>query len=517
MKVLQVIGCIVVTSSLLTACSLLDPGEKGETTGEDKGPVPVSDRADIEGAAVQIVARGSFVDPEVGQVLNAAGSGSGFIIDPSGMAVTNNHVVTGSALLEVYVGGEDEPRNAKVLGVSECSDLAVIDIDGEGYPFFEWRKGEIDAGLDVYAAGFPLGDPEFTLTRGIVSKAEASGESVWASVDSVIEHDANINPGNSGGPLLDDKNRVVGVNYASDPEANQHFAITPGEGLEIISELSDGQDVTSIGINGQAVLSEDETLSGIWVSSVESGSPADEAGVRGGDILTKLEGLVLATDGTMSDYCDVLRSRDRKDTMNIEVLRFETGEVLEGQLNGRKLKTSTTLAPEVTEEVPEESAAEGYSGFTTVTDNSESLKMEVPNEWTDINGNNWEFEGEAVGPGLNASADLQAYNDTWEEPGAFLGASVSLAQSYTVDQMLDAFDYSRDCEKEGRFDYADELYSGKYDFWKNCGPENTSFVILSTMPDDQSYITMIQILIKSEADLEAMERILTTFEVTGAA
>jgi hypothetical protein len=101
-----------------------------------------------------------------------------------------------------------------VLGVSECSDLAVIDIEGEGYPYFEWHDGAINTGIDVYAAGFTFSDPEFTLTRGIVSKAEANGETPWASVDAVLEHDATINPGNSGGPLVGNNSKVVGVNYA---------------------------------------------------------------------------------------------------------------------------------------------------------------------------------------------------------------------------------------------------------------------------------------------------------------
>jgi serine protease Do len=90
-------------------------------------PIPaglVTNVEDVKKATVQIEAEGSFVDPQVGQVYNVAGRGSGFIIDPSGIAVTNNHVVTGAALIKVWVGGETKPRNARVLGVSECWDLA---------------------------------------------------------------------------------------------------------------------------------------------------------------------------------------------------------------------------------------------------------------------------------------------------------------------------------------------------------------------------------------------------------
>ena len=68
------------------------------------------------------------------------------------------------------------------------------------------------------------GEPQFTLTRGIVSKEEADGETYWASVDYVVEHDATINPGNSGGPLLDADGRVVGINYSS-RSTDQYYAI----------------------------------------------------------------------------------------------------------------------------------------------------------------------------------------------------------------------------------------------------------------------------------------------------
>jgi serine protease Do len=240
----------------------------------------------VEDATVQIEAQGSFVDPQVGLQQNVAGRGSGFIIDEAGVAVTNNHVVTGAAFLQVWVGGESEPRNARVLGVSERSDLAVIDIEGEGYPYLEWFDGPLSTGITVFAAGFPLGDPEFTLTRGIVSKERARGETNWASVDAVIEHDATINPGNSGGPLVAENGKVVGVNFAGSPQARQQFAIARDEALRVIEPLRAGQEVNSIGVNGTAV-TDGERVSGIWVASVQSGSPADRAGVKGGDIITR--------------------------------------------------------------------------------------------------------------------------------------------------------------------------------------------------------------------------------------
>ena len=162
----------------------------------------IGDVADAKKAVIQIVAQGSFVSSESGEQQSMVGAGSGFIIDSSGIAVTNQHVVEGAGSLDVFVGGSTKAVNAKILGVSECNDLAVIDLEGDGYNYFEWYDGKLEPGLEVFAAGFPLGDPEYTLTDGIIAKAEANGDTGWASLKYTVEHSANIQPGNSGGPLL---------------------------------------------------------------------------------------------------------------------------------------------------------------------------------------------------------------------------------------------------------------------------------------------------------------------------
>lgn len=321
------------------------PAASGPTPAQ-VSPLLVTSFQDVKKATIQIEAQGTFIDPQFGAQVNVAGRGSGFIFDPSGLAITNNHVVAGAALLKVWVGGDTQTTyNARILGVSECSDLAVIQLIGSDFPYLAWYDGRPAVGDVVYAAGFPLGDPEFTLTKGIISKDNTSGETSWASVDGVIEHDATINPGNSGGPLVNTDGQVVGVNFASSGNTNQYFAIGRQAADQVIRLLRDGTDYQSIGVNPHAVVAEDGSYSGVWVSSVESGSPSDKAGVKAGDLIVSIENIVLAHDGTLSSYCDILRTRERTSTMAIRVVRWSTAEILEGQLNGRELQVVPTPKP----------------------------------------------------------------------------------------------------------------------------------------------------------------------------
>lgn len=471
----------------------------------------ISSLEDVNKAVVRIVAQGTFVDPEIGLMANATGSGSGFLISEDGLVVTNNHVVTGAALLRVYVGGSDDPVNAKILGVSECSDLAVIQLDGDEYPYFDWYEETPSVGLDVFAAGYPLGDPEFTMTRGIVSKANAGGESVWASVDNVIEHDATINPGNSGGPLVTEDGQVVGVNYAGASSTNQYFAIKRAEALKVIDILSGGEDVNSIGVNGTAV-NNGSGISGIWVASVDSGSPADKAGIEAGDILTALEGLNLATDGSMADYCDILRSNTAEDVLDIQILRYATSEVLEGQINGDDLVVVESFATELATEVDSASGATSYSGYTTVSDDTGLLQVEVPSEWSDINGAAWGTdENDEFGLAVRASADLDGWYDGWVTSGIFFGATTNVIDLGTL---LDENDFSGACEYDGRKDYDDGLYKGIYDLWSNCdGVSDMLFINLAAAPEANDFMVQVQIIAVTQADLEALDKILDSFIV----
>ncbi len=467
----------------------------------------------VKSATIQIEAEGTFVDPQ-GTQTSSAGRGSGFIIDPSGIAVTNNHVVAGAAMLKVWVGGESEPRNAKLLGGSECSDLAVIDLEGDGYPYLTPYTGKATTGLDIYAAGFPLGDPEFTLTRGIISKERANGDTDWASVKAVLEHDAVINPGNSGGPLVTKEGQVVGVNYASYREAQQSFAIAWTEAADIVEALQTDDDVDSLGVNAQAVVLEDGSLSGVWAASVQAGSLADKAGVQSGDIIVKLEDVDLATDGTMADYCDILRTHEPDDALNVEVVRFATEEMWAGQINGRELALSFSFAQQGQGDVEDTGDSATYTDYVKIEDESGAILMEVPAEWADQDGSAWMNEDEIIGASLSAAPDLDEFHSGYEAPGVFFSAA-PLSGEFDADGLLDAVGEQEGCTYEGRLDYADELYTGRYDYYTDCGDAGAVLFVVVAAPEAQDFVTVIIMQAVTAADLDAADHVFNTFTVAG--
>jgi serine protease Do len=473
----------------------------------------------VQPAVVQIIAEGTIRDPELGVASNA-GSGSGFIISPDGIAVTNNHVVTGAATLQVYVGGElDRSFNAVVLGVSECNDLAVIDItEDEPLPFLEWYDGELSAGLEVYAAGFPLGDPEFTLTRGIVAKAEASGETPWASIDSTIEHDANIQPGNSGGPLVTTEGQVAAINYATGSETNtsQFFAIRNDLARPVVERLIDG-DFEALGINGQAVVDEEAGISGIWVAGVAPGSPASETKILPGDIVTTLNGLPVGGDGTYSDYCDVLRTAGDR-PITVEVLRFDTSEVLRGELNGdtpKPLEQAFSFADELGDEVAEDPVdappeAPEISGYQTLTDDTGVLTVDAPIEWADVQTAPFMLDDGTQAPLIVASPSIAEFDANYLTPGLLFTA---VGPVPSLDETLALF-APGECTDAGIQDYSDAAYTGRYQTFTDCAGTSTVYVTVAAVPPDNSFTAIVVMQLVSDADLAVLDQVFATFIVT---
>jgi serine protease Do len=485
------------STALPTSTPTTTPSLTPEPTFTITPPIGlVASLPDVRQAVIRIVPQGSFISPAGWPLTNAVWAGSGFIISRDGLAVTNNHVVTGAGLIEVWVNGEDQPRHARVLGTSECSDLSVIDIDGEGFRYFEWYNGPLDVGLDVYAAGYPLGEPEFALTRGIISRLKPELKTPWAAVESVLEHDAHLSPGNSGGPLLTLDGRVVGVNYAGSL-AGQFYAIDAPSALDMVDKLRSGQDVEAIGINGEVISDYWLGTLGLWVASIEPGSPADAAGIRAGDLITMFGGLGLDQDETLATYCDVLRSHGAEDVIDFEVLR--DGQTGKGQINGRTLEFKgnnwdlfPTLAPEVPTLMPEPTS----DAFQTVRDDSASIEVSVPSSWTDIDGSAWfDDYGQEIGAQLSASPDLISWSWGWETSGVFIGVSSDLATSETVNSLLDNESWE-ECQFEGRYDHDDTQFMGAYDKYIDCGgPGGATLTVLVAQPKESitDYLLVVQL------------------------
>ncbi|MCK0113495.1 S1C family serine protease [Ornithinimicrobium sp. F0845] len=504
--------------------STADPGSEdptedvAETAADQPGPITRFDQA--QPAVVQIIATGTLRDPEVG-LSSTAGSGSGFLISPDGLIVTNNHVVTGASTLEVYVGGDDSTSyHASVVGASECSDLALIKIDpDEPMPYLEWADEVASPGLDVYAAGFPLGDPEYTLTKGIVSKANANGDITGSSsIEHTIEHDATIQPGNSGGPLITVDGEVLAVNYAggtlAEGASRQFWAIAAGLAEPMVEKLADG-DTESLGINGMPFFDEKLALSGIWVSGVKPGSPASRGGLLPGDIVLSLNGLPMATDGGYRDYCDVVRTSG-SNAMTVEVLRWDTAEVLRGEINGDDgLVPILSLTEEVGEDVPDggETVDDGtpvpaFYTYETVTDDTGALSVDVPSVWDDrqtapeLSPEGWAFIG--------ASDDMAAFRSGWTHPGL-----VFYLRPYQGDEsdILSHYTYEDVCAEQYTEEFSDVMYSGLFQIWSDCRDTDGIVVNLLFSNNDHTYTAVMTTYVATEADLEALDRAFASFTV----
>ncbi len=477
----------------------------------------VSSKEEARTAVVRIVSQGSFRDPEVG-FQSGAGSGSGFIVSPDGLMVTNQHVVEGAGSVEVFIDGEDRPLNARILGVSECNDLAVLDLEGDGYPYFEWFEGNVEAGIDVWAAGFPMGDPEYSISRGSVVKAEANGETEWASFDYSIEHDATTEPGNSGGPVITEDGRVVGVHYAGgDVYGNgviRRFAIPAELAIDVVEVLSQGQDQDSIGINGTAVAGED--LAGIWVSGVRAGSPASDLGIEAGDIVLSLGGrdVVSPQDladygwATKSGYCDVLRTQGTDRAIEITVLRFDTGEILSGELNNpeRQLKVVETISSQL-----DADSSDSYE-YETVSDINGVFAVDLPVQWSERNFTDWEFFG-VQNPSIQASADLNGYRDTWTTAGIEVIFAKDLDEEEIDDALIaidSALNLSTTCTLDGTEQYTNGSVAGQYLVYSMCDGNSMMFVIGAFWDPITDGLIILTAQVIDDADLQAIDQVLAS-------
>jgi len=271
---------------------------------------------------------------ENGQVQESLGSG--FIVDPKGYIITNNHVVEKAD--KIYVKLSTDPdtqdlgRPARVIGVDKATDLAVIKIDtSTGLPTV--KMGDSDSaqvGDWVEAIGSPFALAQ-TVTAGIISaKNRTIDPGVAGQFQHFLQTDAAINPGNSGGPLLNMNGEVIGVNTAIYTQSAGYqgigFAMPSNTVVSVYNDLiSPAHKVTrgSIGIQFHEGLSGAVNRiygfkNGVLVQQVQPGGPADKAGIKAGDIITTVDGRAIK-DG--DDLVNEIASRKPGSTIRLGYLR----------------------------------------------------------------------------------------------------------------------------------------------------------------------------------------------------
>ena len=158
--------------------------------------------------------------------------------------------------------------------------------------------------------------------------------------------------------------------------------------------------------------------------------------------------------------------------------------------------------------------------YMLVTDDYESLELEVPSWWIDIDGSAWIFDGEVVGASIWAAPDLDGFVSTWDTPGVMFDVSDDIAEWVGYIELLDLrreemLDY---CELDGRYDYEDALYRGKYDLFHKCGGAGGPwYMVLSAVSqyDQFSYLILVEAQIISDEDWDHAQHVLDTFVVVG--
>jgi serine protease Do len=228
----------------------------------------------------------------------AAAEGSGFFISADGYAVTNNHVVDHAKTVQV-ITDDGRMLSAKVIGTDAKTDLALIKVEGNDFPFVKFADRDPRIGDWVIAVGNPFGLGG-TVTAGVVS---ARGRDIGAGpYDDFIQIDAPVNKGNSGGPTFDVNGNVIGVNTAifspSGGSVGIGFDIPADTVKTVVAQLKDSGHVTRgwIGVQIQAVTADIadslglKKAEGALVSEPQPDSPAAKAGIVSGDVITTLDG-----------------------------------------------------------------------------------------------------------------------------------------------------------------------------------------------------------------------------------
>ncbi len=276
--------------------------------------------------------------PRLPQEFRQQGQGSGFIVDRSGLVLTNAHVVSGADKVTITLR-DGRTFDGEVKGTDEPSDLAVVKIQGDNLPVApEGDSSLLRVGDWAIAVGNPLG-LDNTVTLGIVSTLNRSSSQVGIPDKRLdfIQTDAAINPGNSGGPLVNEQGEVIGINTAIRADAEGiGFAIPINKAKEIQTILAQGKKVphpfigiqmTNLTVEQAKQINEDPNslvtvpeTEGVLVVQVVPNSPAAKGGLRRGDVIVKIDG----EDVTSAEQLqDVVEGSKIGQGLRFEVIRGE--------------------------------------------------------------------------------------------------------------------------------------------------------------------------------------------------
>jgi S1-C subfamily serine protease len=259
---------------------------------------------------------------------NAVGAGTGIVIDPNGIVLTNNHVISGATDITVFSVGDGRTYGVDVIGYDRTQDVAVLQLRGAGGLPAANIGGGVSVGDPIVALGNTGG--QGGTPRAVAGKVVAVGQTVQASdsltgaaesLSNLIQVDAAIAPGDSGGPIVNSAGQVVGMDTAASDNYKMSggtgFAIPIGQAMAIAGQIQGGGGSPTIHIGPTAFLGlgvVDNGGSGAKVARVVGNAPAASLGISAGDIVTAMDNTPINSATAMSD---VLNGHHPGDTISV--------------------------------------------------------------------------------------------------------------------------------------------------------------------------------------------------------
>ena len=257
------------------------------------------------------------------------GMGSGVIISPDGLIVTNNHVIEGATEVEITLNN-NEVYKAEVLGQAAENDLAVLKIEAENLEYLTFGdSNQLQLGEWVLAVGNPF-NLTSTVTAGIVSAKARNLDPRKAGMQSFIQTDAAVNPGNSGGALVNKRGELIGINTAITSQTGSFigysFAIPSNNAKKIIEDIMEFGSVRKavLGVRGVDLDGKNakelnlDVTQGFYVGSVDENSGANEAGLKEGDIITQIDQIKIRKFADLTGY---ISTKNPGETVEVTYLR----------------------------------------------------------------------------------------------------------------------------------------------------------------------------------------------------